>query len=381
MKKKALIYPFSNEFFPIMKAMLNSKYEYEIVSAVTPKAWFLAGAKDDVSKINGSSYLGIGISNNFVEEMKRCDTVIIAHCNNEKLMYKDIISKIRTSIEFNKNIICCFSLEDRDILEIGELSKKNNIIFKYLNEQDQNLKNIEIIEKQKQNNYIRIHKPDAAVIFVGKMLDELDSTSSMVSISENYKEEGYNVITISLNNNCKLLGYIPFPYDIFRLNNSIEEKVFLFNYFINQIEATYRPDLIVIQLPGGMMKYSDIITNGFGIYTYLISQALSSDYFILVTPFDQMKKEFYEKLSECFWHRFGFKINIVNMLNMKLDFAASVEKGRAVFNYLPMENLDKIICENFEESKIPVFNPLRDEGCEKMFRNSISTLTKYVNIV
>lgn len=381
MKKRVLIYPFSNKFFPVMKAMINKSDEYEIVSVVTPKTWFLARENDDVSKINNSNPLGVAISNDFEEEIKKCDTVIIADCNNEKLMYSHILQKIRTSIKLNKNIICCFKLDDKDLLEINELCKRNNIKFEYLNEPDKSDEDIDILKKQIVNNYTKIYKPDATVIFVGKLLDELESTFSLVSISDKYKKEGYNVVTISLNNNCKILDYLSFPSFIFESNTSIEEKIFMFNFFVRQIEIEYKPDLIIVQLPGGMMKYSDIITNGFGIYPYLISQALSSDYFVLVAPLDEINKEFYEKISECFWHRFGFKIDVVNMLNATLDSSYSMEQHKVILNYLPIQNVDKIISKKFEESKIPVFNPLNNTDCEKMFRESISTLTKYVSTV
>lgn len=381
MKKKVLIYPFSNKFFPVMKAMINKTDEYEIVSAVTPKTWFLAGEKDDVSKINNSDYFGIAISNNFIEEIERCDTVIIANCNNEKIMYNDIVDKIKTSIKFNKNIICCFELENKDILEINKLSQKSNVKFEYLNELYKSPKEIEMIEQQEVDKHARMCKIDSTIIFVGKLLDELESTFSLVSISENYKKQGYDVVTISLNNNCRILDYLSFPNSIFELNISIERKIVLFNYFIKEIEKKYRPDLIVIQLPGGMMKYSDIITNGFGVYPYLISQAISSDYFVLVTPFNEMEEEFHEKLNECFWHRFGFKIDMVNMLNTALDVSSSIEQDKVILNHLPVGNVDKIISKNFQNSKISVFNPLNNTDCENMFRESVSTLTKYVNIV
>lgn len=381
MKKKVLIYPFSNKFFPVMKAMLNKVDEYEIVSVVTPKTWFLAGEKDDVSKINNSNPLGIIISNNFEEEIKKSDTVIIADCNNKKVIYSDIVNKIKTSIKFNKNIICCFKLEDNDILEINELCQNGNVKFEYLNEPDKSDEAIDILKKQIANNYTKINKPDSTVIFVGKLLDELESGLSLVSISENYKKEGYNVVTISLNNNCKILGYLSFPSFIFESNTSIEEKILLFNCFIDKVEKKHRPDVIIIELPGGMLKYSDIITNGFGVYPYLISQAISNDYFVLVTPFDEIDEEFYEKLSECFWHRFGFEIDVVNMLNATLDIAYSIEQRKVILNYLPIQNVDKIISKKFENSKISVVNPLNNVDCEKMFRESLSTLTKYVSIV
>lgn len=381
MKKKVLIYPFSNKFFPVMKAMINKADEYEIVSVVTPKTWFLARENDDVSKFNNSDPLGIAISNDFEEEIKKCDTVIIADCNNEKLIYSHIIQKIKTSIELNKNIICCFKLDDKDVLEINELCKRSTIKFEYLNEADKSDEAIDILKKQIVNNCTKIYKPDSTVIFVGKLLDELESTFSLVSISENYKKEGYNVVTISLNSNCKILDYLSFPNFMFESNTPIEEKIFMFNFFIKQIEIEYKPDLIIVQLPGGMLKYSDIITNGFGIYPYLISQALSSDYFVLVTPLDETDKEFFEKISECFWHRFGFKIDAVNMLNAALDIDDSIERHKVILNYLPAQNADKIISKKFVDSNIPVFNPLNNTDCEKMFRESISTLTKYVSIV
>lgn len=121
MKKKVLIYLFLNKFFLVIKEMINKVDEYEIVFVVILKIWFLVKENDDVSKINNSYFLDIIIFNDFEEEIKKCDIVIIVDCNNKKVIYDDIVIKIKISIKFNKNIICCFNLEEKDILEINEL--------------------------------------------------------------------------------------------------------------------------------------------------------------------------------------------------------------------------------------------------------------------
>lgn len=69
------------------------------------------------------------------------------------------------------------------------------------------------------------------------------------------------------------------------------------------------------------------------------------------------------------------------MLNAALDIDDSIERHKVILNYLPAQNADKIISKKFVDSNIPVFNPLNNTDCEKMFRESISTLTKYVSIV
>lgn len=373
MKSKVIVYPVTEMAMPVLKELKNSEH-YEIVSAVMPKTWLLIEKDNvDVGNINNSEALGIKASNDFFAELEKCDVVIILECSKHELMYKDVIRKIEKSLRCGKKIVCCFELKDNDVKFLNKVSDSNNAEFDYrICGSSISKDEYGVIDEYKSMSH-----QDATMVGIGKMVNELESTYSLITFTEEYKIAGYDVVAISTNRNCELLGYEMFPTIFIDKGISDSDKVTFFNNYIALLEKKYKPDIIFVQYPDAMMKYNQYITNGFGMCSYMISQSVDMDYFIMNVSFNGVEKKFYDLLSECFKHRFGYEIDCLCMSNAQINVDESREKRVAVLNWMPQSYVDEVIDEIFIDSKYDTYNVLDSVAGKKAIYESIKKLSGY----
>lgn len=69
------------------------------------------------------------------------------------------------------------------------------------------------------------------------------------------------------------------------------------NQFIRSIVNIESPQLILAEAPDAIIKYNDVVPNGFGIRTFMLCQAILPDYFIASVTCDLAVNDFLESVS------------------------------------------------------------------------------------
>lgn len=87
---------------------------------------------------------------------------------------------------------------------------------------------------------------------------------------------------------------------------NFEEKVFYINWFINQVIQREKPEVVLIEIPDGLVEIDDRCINGAGEYPYLYSRAVGFDYFICSLPANNIDPYFLQRLHEILEKRYGF---------------------------------------------------------------------------
>ena len=98
-----------------------------------------------------------------------------------------------------------------------------------------------------------------------------------------FRERGYRASGVLDRCYAGLFSLHPMP-SFLKEGAEETDKIYRFNAYLKQLEQSERPDVLFVQLPGGMLKYNDQIPNDFGVYGYLISQAVQPDCFVLSVP-------------------------------------------------------------------------------------------------
>lgn len=315
MKKACIVYPFSEAFSAVMNKISDSNFDYSIKALVTPRTWAAIGRfiPREQSEL---------ISFDFNIALKTCDVVIIADCINRKYMVSDIISKIRASLLAQKHVICYFPLVKDQIMEL----EKESSLFEYNGPDLGSSKNETFSVSSKTLPVI-----DSVVIGIGRLVGEVDVGNAIFEVESELSKKGYKVSAISHNCNGMILKHHPFPENLFDEGLSNDDKVYCFANYIHEIEMCNRPDVIIVEIPYGMIKISNSQTNQFGINAYIISQAIDFDYFILVSPIMD-GAEVYDKIKECFVGRYGVNLLSVVIRNKVIDPFAETKGETTVFS-------------------------------------------------
>lgn len=372
--KRVTIYPFNGDFIAFVK--FSNKYSdiFRVTELVAPKGWGVNGK--DAGVMYNKPQVGLIVSDDLNRALENSDILMIAENKFNENFHPIIISNIINAIERKKDIICTMKLSCKEIELLKQISTKFGVRFTYSPEETvwEYVKDTLCIQSSK------LYSPQAVVVFVGELLDGIDGFDVLLSVTDYLKSSGFKTLTIGARSYCELLGLLSLPSIITQTDISDNEKINYFNRYIKYLDEKEKPDIFIIQLPGGMMKYNDHFTNGFGVTPYIMSQAVQGDYFILSTQYDTPDTKFYNMLSNNFTYRFGFEIDCIHMSNAYIDFPDSIGSGKLTYLYIEQQLLDSTIKQYYEESEIPIYNIDNFSDRIKMFEQLHDSLS-YDNAV
>lgn len=363
-KKRAVLYPYDLESFPLLQGMDHFK-EYRITDVVSPPGWGLTGC-------SAGSIYGIKdnltVASDFQETLKNCDAVIFVD-SCVKLDYtKSIRPKIFEAIAAGKDIVCTMVLQENQMEEIRSSIEEKGLNFVYGHHYGE-LKSTAAGFTQ---NY-SLREPKAPVILVAGNGERANKFAIQLSLRERFLKAGYKIIQIGSKSYCELLGFNSFPQ--FMYDPAIHDtgKIVLFNQFINVLDKEENPDAIIIGVPGGTMPYNEKFHNHFGMLNYMVSQAISPDFVIYSTLYEDYPVDYYERIKVSAKYKFGYEINCFNLASTKINWQATF--GKDSVQYM---NLDQAFVKDKlskqQNKNIPIFNALDDASMTAMFAFTIGSL-------
>ena len=351
-----LLFPFSVKYISVAETLIKKDNITEVI-ACTPKAWNIGLNNICVSD-------GILLTTNITESLEKCDTIQLLPCGQFFMKsLKDIAEK---ALKAGKKVICSADLPDE---YAAKLKEAYNDSFMLVRDNYSPM-------TSSINTLIR---HDSIVVGIGELFDKIDDISLTVNVTESFKAKGYRVLTISKDMCAYILGYNVYLDNIFRMNENEDMKIRRLNSYISELENKYNPDIIVLQFPDGMLKVSPLHNDGFGTRSFMLSQAVMLDHFMLITP--QLMDEFYtdsslEKLNRIFSARYGIEIDSIFIKDIMFD-AEYVDNMRET-KYITSDakNTDRLI-ENISYTGDTIkFYPLHDkDACDAAVDNCIDILS------
>jgi peptide maturation system protein (TIGR04066 family) len=358
-KEKLVIFPFDLEFAPVLQHLNDS---YDIVGLCTLNCFGKKG--DDLTYAV--------ISNDFENLVKKCNTVLFIETGNKYDYKKFIYPRIIQSIHLRKNIISFYYVEEINE-QLINLCKKNNVYLQYF--YFNNNPNINDIRK---NRLLVINSP---IILIQSMTEQLDKFAIQLAIKEGLTRKNYKVVHMGSRSYCEIINSLSFPKFMFDNNLAIEDKIILFNNYVSYIEKHENPDVILIGVPGSLMKYDDIIHNNFGIFNFIVAQAIRPDYVITSLFYNEYEVDYFDKLALALGYRYGYQIDCFNIANKMLDFSDVNSRHVLTFCSIDSKFIDNKLSYFNENSNIKLFNIKNNESKNKLIENILDKLISYGDIL
>lgn len=341
-KDKVAIYPYSEQMYEYLVLLKGEN----ITHICTPKAW---------NRRIAHELKNVVFTNNFDDVIAQVTKVIFCDSKKIDFLYEDVVEKIKDTLLKNIAVECLVCLKQADLEDIRRVGENAGTSFIYYP------------EREKAGTWLKndIYSSTCPIIALGTLVSNLDTGSMLLSVAKAFNEKGYRTLTFTNDNNGLLVGLNCFPRFLFENNElSVVEQIKQINRYINYYIELYKPDIVLIPLEYGLLKLNDEVPDNFGVYTYMISQAVSIDSFVLQAPIDILgSSEQIEELSNVCKFRFGFEINNVCFDNKCIDFSNSIEndeiemitvKDEHVKNYI--DNLDTNNNVTFYEVKDVISN-------------------------
>lgn len=193
------------------------------------------------------------------------------------------------------------------------------------------------------------------VIGVGGLISSSDTLEAVLSLRNYFLKEGHTVSCITKSSLGLLFGMHSHGPIFDNMSLSEEKKILLLNQITRAVVGRERPELVIVELPDAVMKYSDDAPNGFGIRTYMLSQAVDLDCFICCMPCELVSKDFIEHINQSFWEKLQISLSGVYATNMLIDSVSLVQNGKPSHVRIDVELASKIVQKNSEGCLVPVF--------------------------
>lgn len=361
-KKKAVVYPFTREFLPYVSYLHSSHPDFTITSLVSPKGYFMDGK--DAGHFDNRGAIGIPVTEDIDSALRDTQALVIPDSPVCSRMRTTILNQIKSALKMGHSVYCAMQLEEAEISELSSMSEKGEFIYLNLPEND-------IASRWRSD---KIEEFDIPVVFIGEVMEDNQAADLLFSLTALFQKEGYQVSAVSPDANIRLSGLHSYPLS-FSSSASDEDKVVFFNQYVHSIAENEHPDIILIQLAGGMIKYNNAHLNGMGIGAYLVSQAVQADGVIVSITSDMTNTDLFEELRVLFKHRFGTEMIAIHLSNRAVDAANQLTSvGKTEYCCYPQSYVNQLIAELCTGSKIPVYNIFSPGEIGRLYESVISYL-------
>lgn len=357
-RKRTLVYPFSREFLPWFSYFQTYQPEYEITALVTPQGFSMNGK--DAGVIDNRNRIGILAEEDVDAALETADALLVQDSAVCQKIREKVLEKMRKAKEKGMDILCSLPLSEE---ERSELEGEG---FHYFAEPT--------AAGVEYANTFKLEELSVPVVFVGELLEDTNAIDTLFSLAGRFRRDGYQVCTIGARKDSRMAGVHSLPAFFYEPMLG-EEKALRLNRFLYELTEEEQPDVVLIQLPGGMFKFNNRHTNGMGIGAYLVSQAAECDCFVLSASCGFASVDMFRDLDQKFRLCFGFGIDAAAVSNRVYDSMTQIEVyGKMEYYCLSPERVKEMIQAYCVGSATPYFQQFCEEEEQKLYQTVVSAL-------
>lgn len=357
-RRKYLLYPYSDQIYGLAKGLLLNDENIDIMAPIgtglVDKDMAYAVNRNEMKKI---------VKSIKEIEYKNYDTLIIS----SHICYRLCKNEILEIISYSKK-------ENIDIIYLGEEEEINKILEsydKYSSDSFKNIKEIKAMINRYNQLNLPLYNPKTPIVYIGGLLETIDSFDIALQMKLTMEKLGYKVALITKETDGRFFGATDYPKTFMNRDESIENQILSINRWIQAIDYIEKPDIILMDIPKGMMQYSNSFYNTFGIYTYMIAQTIPPDYLILTIPQTVVVKEYIEEIDQYFKNTIGKNIDVLNITNAIYDIGIDATDTIDKPLYISENDIDEMIIENRDSYGLNLTNLNREENIAIVTNNII----------
>jgi len=158
---------------------------------------------------------------------------------------------------------------------------------------------------------LEIETPVISVFAQGMRTDQL---AVELSLREFFLGLGYKVSQVGACEAGQFFGFPCMPQFMHEPSDAYH-KILDFNTHVKDIEEREQPEVMILGVPGAIMKFGDRDLQGLGILPFIVANAVPSDEAILCTYYAKYEDAYYEELDHFFQYRLGCHLRFINIAN------------------------------------------------------------------
>lgn len=301
MNQKIILFPYSDRLYGMMCYLLDQNIE------IIPTASL------------GSSYIGRIIGYAVNRQDDRTLVYDIAIINELSVDYVFLSAQTEYDVHHkNIKLICktcgakgislIYQGADKNILKLIELYCKPNHNLTLFN-------NDIALHLEKENEVSSFVDVDIPVIYLGGLVESGDSLEIALKLKSAFEELGYCALAVSNNRDIEVSEGFAIPEFFMTTQYLPEEQMSKMVKWFSAVIKMRRPDVIIVDLPKGLLTYNKRIHNSFGIYSIMLSLILNPDFFIVSLNNFELSEIDLNKYNNFLMKKLGIRVDVFNLSN------------------------------------------------------------------
>lgn len=359
-RKKVCVAPFTVNEIAIVKYLDGLSEDYCISSFLFAKGFTTKGI--DLSSLNNKEDTGILGTLDVDEAFGKADIIVITDQQVDSPIFRFAERLISIALEKKKDVVCCLTLTDDKRISIKKEFSSNGLEFLYIQPE-------EYANDVYTNLGDPLYAPICPVIFVGELAEKVEGYEVFCGLANELKQKGKKICCVSSDKYNALLG---FHYiDFFRQDYDIRNITTKINQQFQQLCEIEYPEFIIVKLPNPMIKYSDDVIYDSGATSYILSQALTPNYFVVCATYGYTPMGLWESMSNNFTAKFGYPIDCIHMSNKFPDTTDQAVEGTLSYVHIAEKEQMKLINDMYIEFQSKIIYNLTNQNELQLLGNTI----------
>lgn len=299
---KLMVFPYGTNTVELSRFVPSLSSFESVIPANMPSSG-LVGV--DAGIIDGGAQIGIPVMNDFEKAILHAEAV---YMEDDDYQYQDrvYLSTLHKICNLGKKVFMTASMKNK---------AQNQIPMENI----QVLPETQDILAYKDGHYLfDIPVPIVAVLGVGERCNQANIVFSLYKV---LLELGYSPMAITSRSYAELLGCITLP-DIIYAKQGLEEKhrVLGFNHWLYKLAKTKRPDVILLEIPGPLMKVNPFFFDGIGETAFCLGNAIRADIGILSVYADKYTEEYLSELKMICKYRLNIPVKYIHVAATSMNY-------------------------------------------------------------
>lgn len=353
MRRPVAIYPFGRNLLPLVRHFEALQDKYSVQTLIAPNGFSLF--ERDAGFICNCQELGLLVSDESGLHNKVWSELMLYKGFGNELVGSEMVVRVaEIACSLGKKVTYFDDKLEPIPNGLKKLSERypNNIGFSI--DGDSPLR-----DRRIRSDYASIKTP---VILVGSLVEDGSSLEIIAGLTEQIRLMGLRPLVLTKYPIGFIVGFHCLRHIFLDLKLSEKEKIYQLNLLIQDYENTMTPDVILLEAPDPLMRYSNHEPNGFGILSYMLCQAIRPDSLVCSMPCDLVTGQFMQTISDDFIIRYGAPIDAVHVNNIIIDSADLLQSHEMSFVHIDQVKVQNQINKESNSSAIPIFNVLLDNA-------------------
>ncbi len=350
--KKLAIYPFSRDMLDFVVWSKRFTDEYEITGLYAPSGLGLSDMDAAYGQNRGDT--GMLVSRDLERMYAESDALLIPTGNLQDVMNCRVIHVLETAAQRHLPVLCAIELGD-ERKRIEKVFSDAETSIRFLTDEKAPIDDPRC-DLYAATNTFGLYETHATVIMVGGLYADCCDREAALALVDGFRRAEHKATAILAGDESFLLGLYPYPGSFFSKELEAEQKAVALNRYLHRIDQLESPDVIIVQMLGGLMPFNNRFPEGFGIKPFIAARGILPDFLVMGTLYMAYAYDLMESLKPVLQNRFGGTLLCSYMSNRFANIAESTEHPGFIYNYYDHAAYRKEFAELPHDPRLPVFD-------------------------